>query len=66
MVGIAMQSHLDTKVTGSDTNVYSTNEHSLNKLGIELTVGFDTQPFVPIPIWLLFGNCDWQGQFRAV
>jgi UDP-N-acetylmuramate: L-alanyl-gamma-D-glutamyl-meso-diaminopimelate ligase len=62
MGGIAaIANSLGHKVTGSDTNVYPPMSTQLEQLGIELTVGFDTRQFDPIPDMVIIGNAMSRG-----
>lgn len=57
MGGIAaIAKSLGHTVTGSDTNVYPPMSTQLEQLGIELTAGFDTQQFDPMPDMVIIGN----------
>ncbi|MFQ3207513.1 MAG: UDP-N-acetylmuramate: L-alanyl-gamma-D-glutamyl-meso-diaminopimelate ligase [Glaciecola sp.] len=62
MGGIAaIAKSLGHKVTGSDANVYPPMSTQLEQLGIELTAGFDTQQFDPIPDIVIIGNAMSRG-----
>jgi UDP-N-acetylmuramate: L-alanyl-gamma-D-glutamyl-meso-diaminopimelate ligase len=62
MGGIAaIAKSLGHKVTGADTNVYPPMSTQLEQLGIELTAGFDTQQFDPIPDIVIIGNAMSRG-----
>ncbi|WP_026843925.1 UDP-N-acetylmuramate:L-alanyl-gamma-D-glutamyl-meso-diaminopimelate ligase [Brumicola pallidula] len=62
MGGIAaIANSLGHKVTGSDTNVYPPMSTQLEQLGIELTAGFDSQQFDPIPDMVIIGNAMSRG-----
>ena len=62
MGGIAaIANSLGHEVTGSDTNVYPPMSTQLEQLGIELTVGFDTKQFEPIPDMVIIGNAMSRG-----
>ncbi|WP_282145834.1 UDP-N-acetylmuramate:L-alanyl-gamma-D-glutamyl-meso-diaminopimelate ligase [Alteromonas stellipolaris] len=62
MGGIAaIAKALGHKVTGSDTNVYPPMSTQLEALGIELTEGFDTNQFEPIPDIVIIGNAMSRG-----
>ncbi len=57
MGGIAaIAKQLGHKVTGSDLNVYPPMSTQLENLGIELTQGWDTKQFEPIPDVVIIGN----------
>ncbi|MDO6566643.1 UDP-N-acetylmuramate:L-alanyl-gamma-D-glutamyl-meso-diaminopimelate ligase [Alteromonas sp. 1_MG-2023] len=62
MGGIAaIAKALGHKVTGSDTNVYPPMSTQLEALGIELTEGFDTDQFEPVPDMVIIGNAMSRG-----
>ena len=62
MGGIAaIAKSLGHTVTGSDTNVYPPMSTQLEKLGIELTQGFDTEQFEPVPDMVVIGNAMSRG-----
>ena len=57
MGGIAaIAKQLGHKVTGSDLNVYPPMSTQLEDLGIELTQGWDTKQFEPVPDVVIIGN----------
>ncbi|MFT5277674.1 MAG: UDP-N-acetylmuramate: L-alanyl-gamma-D-glutamyl-meso-diaminopimelate ligase [Granulosicoccus sp.] len=62
MGGIAaIAKSLGHTVTGSDTNVYPPMSTQLEDLGIELTSGFDTNQFDPVPDVVVIGNAMSRG-----
>jgi UDP-N-acetylmuramate: L-alanyl-gamma-D-glutamyl-meso-diaminopimelate ligase len=66
MGGIAaIAKSLGHKVTGSDTNVYPPMSTQLEQLGIELTAGFDTHQFDPIPDIVIIGNAMSRGNLAV-
>lgn len=62
MGGIAaIAKQLGYKVTGSDRNVYPPMSTQLEKLGIELTEGYDESQFSPEPDMIVIGNAMARG-----